>query len=109
MRMLQRSIVLALSLTLLLAQLASAVRSVPSLPLSFQSANNDGRATRATTVRAAGSSWTSARLDRLQAAATEWRTDTDFDPTLNRTVAADSCYDSLTCHGVWMVTSLQLV
>jgi len=56
-------------------------------------------------VRPAGAAavWTTARLDRLDTAADEWRVDSSFDPTLNRTVVTGtSCFNSATCHGVWI-------
>ena len=66
---------------------------------------NNGAPTAATTVRPAGTAsiWTTGRLDRLDSAADEWRVDSQFDPTLNRTVSTgNTCFDSASCHGVWI-------
>lgn len=87
------------------AQMVAAMHSLPSPTPIYQSASNNGVPTAATIVRPAGlaSGWTTARLDGLDVAADEWRVDSDFGPTLNRTVSSgNACFDSLTCHGVWI-------
>lgn len=87
-----------------LAPGAFASHSVPSPTYVYQSALNNGAPTAATTVRPAGtaSTWTTARLDRLDLADDQWRLNSQFDPTLNRTVAPSNCFESATCHGVWI-------
>lgn len=97
------SILTGALLVLLMAPLVGAMHSLPTIP-TYQDVGNDGYADPATTLRTAGndSYWTAAREDRVTYAASQWRVYSQFDPSANLTAAPADCFDSLTCHGVWI-------
>lgn len=84
---------------------ADAALSIPA-PLTYWDSDNNGSPdTNAYTIRTAGldSTWTAGREARLTAAIAEWDNDTQWNP--NYSLAASpgfTCYDSSTCHGVWI-------
>lgn len=80
-----------------------AATSIPS-PRWFWDSNGDYLPdASAYTIRTAGvdSNWTSGREARITAAVNEWRT-TQWNPSVNLTAAPADCYESLSCHGVWI-------
>jgi len=97
------SVAIALLGGLLAVQQAAATHSLPATP-SYIDADNDGHPDAATILRTAGNNslWTSAREDRVTHAASQWRAYSQFDPSVNLTAAPADCYDSWTCHGVWI-------
>lgn len=46
--------------------------------------------------------WPTSRIDRLEAAESEWDGDTAWSPVLSRTVFDDTCYSRDDCRGVWI-------
>jgi hypothetical protein len=84
---------------------ALAALSIPA-PLSYYDSDNNGTPDAgAYTIRTAGldSVWTAGREARITAAVGEWNGDTQWNPNVNLAASPGfSCYDSVSCHGVWI-------